>query len=209
MTNIASNWIATVRWIQSKHPESMTEHTKGLGQQIQAPSGPIANFLGQQAHGLKSTLIHGDFKAANLSFAGDDTNGEESSAKSPAAVDFQYSRAGVGPEDVAYLLFPDARGHYLDQGMELLKIYHEELIEQLILQSKGGPSSMPWESCLGYYQLARINLIRYWIGRGWVASTEGDAILVTKLEETMLLLDRGYALRDEDTCTQLLVRLCR
>jgi hypothetical protein len=187
----------------------MMEHTKGVGQRIQAASGLIANFLGQQAHGLKSTLIHGDFKAANLSFAGDDTNGEESSAKSPAAVDFQYSRAGVGPEDVAYLLFPDARGHYLDQGMELLKIYHEELIEQLILQSKGGPSSMPWESCLGYYQLARINLIRYWIGRGWVASTEGDAILVTKLEETMLLLDRGYALRDEDTCTQLLVRLCR
>jgi hypothetical protein len=70
MTNIASNWIATVRWIQSKHPESMTEHTKGLGQRIQAASGPIANFLGQQAHGLKSTLIHGDFKAANLFLCG-------------------------------------------------------------------------------------------------------------------------------------------
>jgi hypothetical protein len=93
--------------------------------------------------------------------------------------------------------------------MELLKSYHEELIEQLILQSKGGPSSMPWESCLGYYQLARINSIRYWIGRGWVASTEGDAILVTKLEETMLILDKGDVLRDEDTCTQSLVRLCR
>jgi hypothetical protein len=66
---------------------------------------------------------------------------------------------------------------------------------------------MPWESILSYYQLARINLIRYWIGQGWVASTEGDAILVTKLEETMFLLDGGCVLRNEEAYAQVLVRL--
>jgi Ser/Thr protein kinase RdoA (MazF antagonist) len=102
----------------------MTEHTKGLGQRMQAASGPIANYMGQQAHCLESTLIHGDFKAANLFFAGGDKNSKETSAISVAAVDFQSSGAdGVGPEDVACLLFPDARANYFDQEMELLKIH--------------------------------------------------------------------------------------
>jgi hypothetical protein len=82
MTNIASNWVATVRWLQSKHPESVTEHTRGLiGQRLQYRQllVPSPTFWANKPMALHlSTLIRGDFKPANLFFAEkDDSSGVE------------------------------------------------------------------------------------------------------------------------------------
>lgn len=195
---VAGQWIATVRWLDSKHSHVVTPSIKTLGTRIQRASAAICDHLDDQAKGPQSTLIHGDYKAANL-FVNE-------AADSVAVVDFQYAGAGLGAEDVAYLLFPDALGDLLDDEDALLHAYHDELIEQLILQLKGGPSSLPCSVFRQQYGLARVDLARHWLSKGWVASTAGEVRLIQCLEATMSQLDGGEALATQDDYRQALQR---
>lgn len=63
--------------------------------------GPNSAF--SSAH---RTLVHGDFKPANLLFCRGESKGDSSGgdACSCAAYDFQYCGGGYGVRDVAYLL---------------------------------------------------------------------------------------------------------
>lgn len=194
---ISSQWAQTVRWLQSNHPDYVSSETKGLGKRLQDIAAPLDKFLSAECVGDRGTMIHGDFKAANLFFT-DTCSGidptAEPGAESVAAVDFQFVGAGLGAEDVAYLLFPDARGHFEDHQEELLRTYHETLILCLIEQRKGGPSTMPFESFRAYYELSRIDFVIHLLGRGWVASTGGDALLVGTLEKSIVQIDGGNGL---------------
>jgi thiamine kinase-like enzyme len=147
-------------------------------------------YMLRQSKASWSTLIHGDYKAANLFFAHD---GEEDHS-AVAAVDFQYSGAGVPAEDVAYVLFPDAFVDYWQDESTLLEYYHQQLTEALVVSNKGGPSSLPLKSFVRLYQLSRIELLTYWLQKGWVASTRGDAQLVVAVEQAMDDLDGGKVL---------------
>jgi len=194
---ISTAWTGTMRYLEQKHPEYVTANTKGLGRRIEAAGVYIANLLAKESAGSQyGTLIHGDYKAANLFFSeSPDING----ADSVAAVDFQFSGAGLGVEDVAYLLYPDARGDHFDYEEELLETYHEELILQLIAHQKGGPSTLPFEVFQRFYELARIDMTRYWLSKNrWAASTAGEAKLVSVLESTMDRIDGGDFLNGEE-----------
>lgn len=192
---IAATWIRTMRFLEQKHPEYVTCNTKGLGRRIENVGAAISRLLAKQSAGLQyGTLIHGDFKAANLFFQKDAT-----SASSVAAVDFQFAGCGLCVEDVAYLLYPDARGNHFDFEEELLKVYHEELILQLMTFQKGGPSTMPFDVFERYYELARLDMTRYWLSKSkWVASTIGEARLVSVLESTMDRIDGGGVLGSKE-----------
>ena len=192
---IAATWIGTMRFLEQKYPQYTTGNTKSLGRRIETVGAAISRLLAKQSSGLQyGTLIHGDYKAANLFFQRDAT-----SASSVAAVDFQFAGCGLGVEDVAYLLYPDARGNHFDYEEELLKVYHEELILQLMTFQKGGPSTMPFEVFQRYYELARLDMTRYWLSKSkWVASTEGEAKLVSVLESTMDRIDGGQVLGSKE-----------
>jgi len=200
---IAAQWTQTVRWMQSSHPEWASTSIKNMGQRIQVAAGPVTNFLFGESKGSRGTLIHGDYKAANLFFSnvnvGCNGNGEDSGdgTASVAAVDFQFSGAGLGAEDVAYLLFPDARGHYFDHEEMLLKVYHDEFISCLINQRKGGPSSLSFATFNSFYKLSQLDFTRHLLGKGWVGSTIGDARLVSALNETLRSIDNGDTLGGE------------
>ena len=206
VAGLAQQWSQTARFLEIKHPSVVTAHTKGLGKRLEAASGPIADFLTHQCTSKTlslGTLIHGDYKAANMFLAdnnkeeddNDDHNDNDEDASSVAVLDFQFAGLGLGAEDVAYILFPDARGHYFDSEAELLLVYHEELVSQLILQQKGGPSTLSLEAFRGHYELSRIDFVRYLlVEKGWVASTNGDARLISALETTMDRLDGGQLL---------------
>ena len=191
----------TVCWLESKHPEVVSLEIKGLGKRLEAAADPIADYLNVLSNGPLRTLIHGDYKAANMFLAGngiDKEDQEGGGAGQVAVLDFQFAGIGVGAEDVAYLLFPDAKGNYFDTEEELLECYHEELICQLMAQSKGGPSSLPFRTFRALYALSQLDLLRHLLGRGWVGSTEGDAKLVSALEDTMNQIDGGNHLASKD-----------
>jgi hypothetical protein len=160
----------------------------------------ISKLLTKQSAGSQyGTLIHGDYKAANLFFSSNQADDDANGADAVAAVDFQFCGGGMGVEDVAYLLYPDARGNHFDYEEELLELYHEELILQLITHQKGGPSTMPFQVFRRYYDLARLDMTRYWLSKNrWAASTAGEARLVSILEAVMDQIDGGKMLKNEE-----------
>ena len=193
-SSIPKHWIGTCKCLQTKFPDYWTDDDmKGVGHFLVEWAQPLSAFFSSRASSSQGTMVHGDYKPANLFFAKSTEHDDESSSENMmepsanlvAAVDFQYTGAGVCAEDVAYLFFPDAHGHYFEYETECLEFYYEILIQQLQVFGKGGPSTLSWHQFRTYYDLARVNLCRYWIGRGWVATTEGDAMLVRELYKTV------------------------
>ncbi|GAX16171.1 hypothetical protein FisN_3Hh348 [Fistulifera solaris] len=186
---IAVAWVATHQFIESKYSQYVTSRTRTVGHRLQTAGPAIAHFLTEYAHNRNyRTVIHGDYKAANLFF----------DAENAAAIDFQYAGGGVGAEDVAYLIYPDAFGDWFGHEEMLLQIYHETLVTQLVLQRKGGPSTLPFETFLKFYELARLDMTRHWLCQGWIASTEGEAKLVGALERALDEIDGGSVLFNGD-----------
>lgn len=193
---VAAAWTGTMRYLEQKHPEYITSNTKTFGRRIEMAGASISKLLAKQsASGSEyGTLIHGDYKAANLFISKTMNEG----ADSIAVVDFQFAGAGMCVEDVAYLVFPDARGDHFEYEQELLGIYHEELILHLIAFQKGGPSTMSFDVFLRYYELARLDMTRYWLSKSkWAASTLGEAKLIYELEKAMDMIDGGEVLKSE------------
>lgn len=194
---VASAWTGTMRFLEQKHPEFVTANTKSLGRRIEVAGSSISKLLAKQSAGSQyGTLIHGDYKAANLFLSNDET---ATGADSVAVVDFQFAGGGLCAEDVAYLLYPDARGDHFEYEAELLKTYHEELVLQLITHQKGGPSTMPFDVFQRYYELARLDMTRYWLSKNrWAASTFGEAKLISMIENSMDQIDGGKLLESEE-----------
>lgn len=198
--NLSTCWMSSCQWLAKKHPDRMTSNTKTLGSRFHSLCEPLSEFMKLQSKTKhRSTMIHGDYKAANLFF---------SEASTAAAVDFQYTGAGVPSEDVAYFLFPDALADYWDEESDILEYYHRQLLELLIQTNKGGPSSFPLSVFSALYQLSRIELVIYWLQKGWVGSTKGDAKLITVLEQAMDQLDGGTALSTKGEYRRALEDFC-
>lgn len=112
-------------------------------------------------------------------------------------VDFQFTGWGLCAEDIAYLLYPDARGGSLMcQVDELLDFYHEQLVTQLMLLMKGGPSSISVVKLIRLFELSILDLTRYWLSKGWEGTTKGEAGLVLRMEATLNAIDNGSLLED-------------
>ena len=194
--HIASNWVQTVRWLESKHPEVLTHRTKSIGQRIEALAGPLLKFFSEQTRGDYGTLIHGDYKAANLFLQAEPIAEED--AGSVVVVDFQYTGHGLGAKDVAYLLYPDAHGDFFEAESDTRGVSLRHLVDQLMMQFKGGLTSLSYKTFVTFYELVRVNLTHYWLSKDWVASTEGEARLVSALESTMDRVDGGSVLASSE-----------
>lgn len=173
-----------------------------IGPRLQAVCQLLGPFLKEQCK-YYGTWIHGDFKAANLLFAA--TNEMDRAPKDDnvvvvddcpssatvAVVDFQFTGWGVCAEDVAYLLYPDAHGSLMESVDELLDFYHEQLVTQIMNMRRGGPSSISRERLVRLFDLALLDLTRYWLSKGWEGTTVGEAQLVLRLEKTLDAIDGG------------------
>lgn len=206
---IAVTWVATHQFVESKYPHFVTTRTMGVGQRLQIVGHAISSFLAEYAQNRKyRTVIHGDYKSANMFFSKETEQASctERGSQTVAVIDFQYAGGGIGAEDVAYFLYPDARGEWFAQEEMLLKTYHETLIAQLIFHRKGGPSTLPFETFVKFYELARLDMTRYWLSKGWIASTEGEAKLVGALERALDGIDGGSVLSSDDEYEAALCR---
>jgi len=113
------------------------------------------------------TLLHGDFKAANLFFPPGDG--------SAACVDFQWSGPGCGAVDVAYLLWSSVHPDVLlTHEQELLSHYHASLVAALPegVGPGGAPLAVPeWGDFLAAYDLAVVDYVRFLAGAMWPGMT--------------------------------------
>lgn len=114
-----------------------------------------------------STLVHGDFKGANICF------NESNAAPKAAAYDFQYCGGGDGMKDVAYLLCSTVQGKVVQlHEEELLQHYHSELIAQLPPQAAEEYSIEIMKRRL---DLAICDFVRFMAGWGWWGNTNWAA----------------------------------
>lgn len=137
------------------------------------------------------TLIHGDFKTANMFLRAV----EDGDSVEVAALDFEFAGPGLAAVDLAYLLFPDLRMNLLEDEATLLRCYHGFLVERL--DELGSGADFPFDLLLGHYAAARCDHMRYMLGRGWTACTAGDVALVAQVEKDMRLYDGGQTLTPE------------
>jgi len=78
------------------------------------------------------TIVHGDFKAANLAFSNITTSSSTHQPPVCCAYDFQYCGGGLGAKDVAYLLCSSVSAAVVGRYCkELLHHYHAELTSRL------------------------------------------------------------------------------
>ena len=209
---ISNSWLQACQWI-SKNQQNVcvvTSATKSLSSRLFALRLPLINYMKKIATSSSwSTCLHGDYKAANLFFTSnveDTTTKMEIDHRCVAVVDFQFAGAGTPADDVAYVLFPDAFCDYWSEEDALLHFYYDHFIEALITSNVGGPSSLPCDVFVRLYRLSQLELTMYWLSKGWVASTPGDAKLVSVLERTVDEIDGGTALRNPNDYIDALER---
>ena len=121
-----------------------------------------------QAHdGAWRTLVHGDFKSANLFFHVADAG--------VTAFDWQWSGAGLGALDVAYLLNTSVAMAALGDGdgdetgeLALLRVYHDQLMRKAA-QTSG--DWYPFDTFRRHYALALLDYARVLLGCFWADLT--------------------------------------
>jgi hypothetical protein len=88
------------------------------------------------------TIVHGDFKAANLAFSNTTTSSTTNQPPVCCAYDFQYCGGGLGAKDVAYLLCSSVSAAVVGKyWKELLHHYHAELTSRLRSSISNGTST--------------------------------------------------------------------
>jgi Ecdysteroid kinase-like family len=110
------------------------------------------------------TLVHGDFKGANILFSSVGESGPRA-----AAYDFQYCGGGDAMKDVAYLFCSALESKTLQQHEEeLLEYYHQELCKQLTEQAA---EAYTLEIMKERLNLAICDFVRFMAGWGWWGNT--------------------------------------
>ena len=122
------------------------------------------------------TLVHGDFKAANILFGkADDENW------TCAAVDFQYCGKGYGAKDLVMFVVSSVSGkvfHQLDED-GLLRFYADELRKNLHAIGKFSADEIAAISNIdtlkSQYELALVDYVRFMAGWGFWGSNSDYA----------------------------------
>ena len=142
-----------------------------------------------QKHG---TMIHGDYKAANMFFCDSD----QPTANMAAVCDFQFAGPGLGAIDVTYFLFPDARTSIQneEEESELLDWYYSCLMIEL-KKRKQQVNTYTRNTLELHYRLAQVDFFAHLLHSGkWVASLSQDLRLIQVINKTLSIFDNETVL---------------
>ena len=155
-------------------------------------------FVAQRRH---CTMIHGDFKAANLFV----NSLESDTAEACAVCDFQFTGPGLGAIDVCYLLFPDARADYGAVEPELLDWYYDRLgVHMSDFGKEENFTDYSKDLFILHYKLAQADLLAYMASSsGWVPSGERDTTVMVQVDQTLTKIDSGEVLQEEEYISAL------
>ncbi|KAE9174692.1 hypothetical protein PF004_g26595 [Phytophthora fragariae] len=141
-----------------------TAELESLGERMIEEAAYISTCLSVDANPSLSTLVHGDFKSANLFF--------EATSRKVVAFDWQWSGVGIGAMDVANLFNTSVSISLLasdEHELELLHFYYDSLNQRL--QALGVTSdlqkSYPFHAFERHYTLASLEYARLLISNFW------------------------------------------
>eukprot|EP00466_Bigelowiella_natans_P006448 jgi/Bigna1/88110/estExt_fgenesh1_pg.C_280082 len=166
------------------------EDIQKLGARLAQAAAPThAELLRRREEDGHRSIIHGDFKTANVFFR---KKGEEASANIPhpavergassssaaaaaassaAMIDFQWSGVGVPEMDVAYLLLSSAALPVLNDLETFLRGYYEEFVANAAgnedAESDASPPLPSYDQFLKDFKLAVVDYARVVVGYQW------------------------------------------
>ena len=154
-------------WEQVFKSESCLPSTaalESLGERMIEEAVYISTCLSVDSNASVSTLVHGDFKSANLFF--------KSLSRQVVAFDWQWSGVGLGAMDVANLLNTSVSISLLATDaneLELLHFYYDRLNERLqaLDVTSDLHESYPFEAFKRHYVLAFLEYGRLLISNFW------------------------------------------
>jgi serine/threonine protein kinase len=161
LQTIPQTWNSLIKNLNKKY--SYVAQEKGFhdfGKRITNAAQGLYQVLNNTRY---RTIIHGDFKPANMFFNND----------SCSVCDFQFSGAGVPLQDVVYFLFPDALMNFSGNEEKLLKYYFDTL-------KSIGIDSMDFKLCVKLYELCQLDYLRYLLENGWMCYSEEEVKIVQK-----------------------------
>jgi hypothetical protein len=123
-------------------------------------------------HAGSLTLVHGDFKEANILFGNSASSSNSNSSCGCAVVDFQYCGRGYGTKDLVMLIVSSVSSRVLQEVGEegLVHLYAEKLrqnlqaigkLSQEDLEQKSNPAVLQMQ-----YELALVDYMRFMAGWG-------------------------------------------
>eukprot|EP00756_Hemistasia_phaeocysticola_P058372 Hpha_TRINITY_DN3499_c0_g1::TRINITY_DN3499_c0_g1_i1::g.32631::m.32631 len=131
----------------------------GLAERLQNAAARVAEELDVPAASARGvvTMVHGDFKAANLFISEE----EEGGLPYVGLIDWQWTGPGVGALDLGYLCCQCLSDSTVDNWEEeVLKVYHGELVAAL----GGSKASYPYDTLRREFALSVIDFFRWTAG---------------------------------------------
>lgn len=154
-----------------------------------------AVLKGQRADGSETTchqtLVHGDFKSANLLWNADGRC---------CAYDFQYVGKGLGVRDMAKFVVSAVDIDVLeeDQGeQQLLQHYHTELLKQLRSNGKAEAAQRySYEVMVAQFELCLVDYVRFMAGWGFWGNVEWASErtreIIKRIDKTVAVARTGW-----------------
>ncbi|CAI5717964.1 unnamed protein product [Peronospora effusa] len=143
---------------------SSTAALESLGERMIEEAAYISTCLSVDSNASLSTVVHGDFKSANLFF--------KSRSREVVAFDWQWSGVGLGAMDVANFLNTSVSISLLandENELELLHFYYDRLSErlQVLDVTSDLQKSYPFEAFQRHYDFAFLEYGRLLISNFW------------------------------------------
>ena len=219
--NLKDNWMKSMKLIQKKS-KGMFENPgiRSLASRLENCWVVIFDLMAGKLNSKNKkdprfrTIIHGDFKAANMFLAENTTTsltrkkkkeGKKSGVGNSfggsdeefaAVCDFQFTGEGYGAVDVMYLLYPDAFGNYFEDEDKILLYYFDRLSLSLDRFSKYlGTFSL--ETLRFHYNLAFVQFfISHLAWSGWVACENHDLLIINRVDSILTQFDQGKVVEE-------------
>eukprot|EP01026_Neomeris_dumetosa_P069392 TRINITY_DN68607_c0_g2_i1.p1 TRINITY_DN68607_c0_g2~~TRINITY_DN68607_c0_g2_i1.p1 ORF type:complete len:631 (-),score=98.82 TRINITY_DN68607_c0_g2_i1:132-2024(-) len=125
------------------------------------------------------TLIHGDFKTANIFFQD----------RGIAVCDFQWSGWGLPTLDVVYLLYTSVDPSVLNDCEQELVLYYYQTLHTQIKQR--GLQLFTWDTFVEWYQISYMDYVRFLLGSMW------GKVTPKTLEKNSNEINQGMHKRDK------------
>lgn len=163
LQNTASIWESVRTSFASEMAQVQLTINGSLAERMVRNAAFISAELFESSPSSLRTIVHGDFKSANLFFK------KANESRDVVAFDWQWCGVGIGALDVAYLLNTSVGIEALANEDELLHWYYDQFTAQLKIQDLS--DEYPFSAFERHYKLATLEYARVLLSNFWKGMT--------------------------------------
>jgi len=163
LDNLERDWDVVVANWRGAYPEVFADpKVRQLGARLRQAGPRLSRALAQRWP-THRTLIHGDFKTANLFF--------NAGAGAVVALDWQWCGGGLGAMDLQYLLHTSSSLQVLHERERFVHCYHQSLLHHLAALGLSEAAAPSLEEFKEQFEVATLDYGRFLLGSMWRKNT--------------------------------------